>query len=53
MSRELSNWQELLDSFTKTGFKQGKVNRIHQLKSNADRIKDILHDEELRYLLTL
>jgi tetratricopeptide (TPR) repeat protein len=54
MSRELSNWQELLDSFTKTGLKQGKVNKIHQIKnSNADRIKEILQDEELRYVLKL
>ncbi|XP_046648250.1 SET and MYND domain-containing protein 4-like [Daphnia pulicaria] len=52
MSRELSNWQELLDSFTKTGVKQGKVNKIHQIKnSNADRIKEILQDEELRGVL--
>jgi hypothetical protein len=52
MSRESSNWQELLDSFTKTGVKQGKVTRIHKIKnSNADRVKDILQDEELRYVL--
>ena len=50
---KLSNWQELLDSFTKNGFKKGKVNRIHQIKNiNADRIKDIFQDKELRYLLT-
>ena len=50
---KLSNWQELLDSFTKNGFKKGKVNRIHQIKNiNADRIKDIFQDKELRCLLT-
>lgn len=50
MSRELSNWQELLDSFTKTGIRQGKVSKIHQTRNdNTDRIKILLEDEELRY----
>ncbi|KAK4011584.1 hypothetical protein OUZ56_020702 [Daphnia magna] len=52
MSRELSNWQELLDSFTETGVRQGKVSKIHQTRSNnAERIKILLKDEELRVVL--
>ncbi|XP_045027632.1 SET and MYND domain-containing protein 4-like isoform X1 [Daphnia magna] len=52
MSRELSNWQELLDSFTETGVRQGKVSKIHQTRSNnAERIKILLEDEELRVVL--
>ncbi|XP_059351666.1 SET and MYND domain-containing protein 4-like isoform X2 [Daphnia carinata] len=52
MSRELSNWQELLDSFTETGVRQGKVSKIHQTRNNnAERIKILLEDEELRVVL--
>lgn len=48
MSRELSDWQELLDSFTKLGAKQGKVKTLHLKINCGDRVKFLLEDGELR-----
>lgn len=51
MSRESSSWQDLLDSFTKSGFQKGKANVIHQIRNeNAARVQKILEDDELWYL---
>lgn len=49
MSRELSDWQELLDSFARTGAKQGKIESFRRIENGcAERIRFLLEDSELR-----
>ena len=46
---EASEWQDLIDSLTKTAAKNGKLNIFHAIRSdNTKRIAFILQDGELR-----